>query len=60
MLMMDYVSVTLFYISVSSPYFAHFVTHFISSRRLIFRLYICITNSHAHPAPLFRPRRPCS
>jgi len=29
--MMDYVSVSLFYISVSSAYFAHFVAHFISS-----------------------------
>jgi len=29
--MMDCVSVSLFYISVSSPYFAHFVAHFISS-----------------------------
>jgi len=28
---MDCVSVSLFYISVSSPYFAHFVAHFISS-----------------------------
>ena len=28
--------------------------------RSIFRLYICITNSHAHSARLFRPRRPCS
>jgi len=28
--MMDYVSVSLFYISVLSPYFAHFVAHFIS------------------------------
>jgi len=25
------------------------------TRRLIFRLYICITNSHTHSAPLFRP-----
>jgi len=31
LLMMDYVSVSLFYISVSSAYFAHFVAHFISS-----------------------------
>ena len=31
LLMVDYVSVSLFYISVSSPYFAHFVAHFISS-----------------------------
>ena len=30
LLMMDYVSVSLFYISISSPYFAHFVARFIS------------------------------
>jgi len=28
--MMDYVSVSSFYIPVSSPYFAHFVAHFIA------------------------------
>ena len=33
LLMMDYVSVSLFFISVLSAYFAHFVAHFISSRR---------------------------
>jgi len=32
LLMMDYLSVSLFYISVLSPYFAHFVAHFIISR----------------------------
>ena len=40
MLIMDRVSVSLFYISVSSPYFAHFVAHFISSHVVQYLDYI--------------------
>jgi len=35
LLMMDYVSISLFYNSLSSPYFAHFVAEFISSHVVI-------------------------
>ena len=37
---MDYVSVSLFYISVSSPYFAHFVANFISPHVVYYLDYI--------------------
>ena len=39
--------------------FCTFCGPFYQLTRLIFRLYICITNSHAHSARLFRPRLPC-
>ena len=60
LLMMDYVSISLFYISLLSPYFAHFVAEFISSHDVLYLDYACITNSHAHSAPLFQATAACS